>query len=560
MATIDLPDQNLNEEENDRNITNVATGGGPAASSSGAAVAQPSGAQPRSQRQGSGRFTNIQKYLDANRQGGERIAGGIGENIGGEAQQQRQQTEQFLGGLREGIQQGRQATQQGQGFLQDLEGIGKNLVAQQEGRGLQNRGASLGIQNFASRPDFNRFQDIQAGRAIDENLLQGQQQQLRGAAQQFLGSSQEAADRLATEGGRFELLRDTFGGSGANPYTRGQQRLDQAFLANQGLQPLQEQTRANVRDARDFMQQAARKAIDVSNLTAEEQRLMSDIETQSMANIGKFDKMLSDFVDPINQQRDAEWRALESALQDYRMPSGDQVGTTVIGPGLSLDQARRLGVTDSQGFEAFNIFDNLTAEQIAQRGRRATGAQDVATEADVARYRALAQIAGVEPQLLTQAGNIGEAFTAATGESNLRNRLVAEQQREQSAANAPGQIDVERIQSLVGPGFATHHPVPFPVIREGQRTTLMKPLNQVTPSEAQEILNAYALQGGPGYDWANNTAITESLKSIIDNHNRSFRRGMRVGGKMPFNQPAGPAKQFEGGQVPTTFVPAGKGF
>jgi len=418
MATILQPGMQEEEDNQQQGVLSTQTGGGPV--TGGMTASQSQGASPR-QRKGSGRFTNLQKYIQANQTGGQRIAGTIGQNISQDINAERMQSEENLGRIREGIQQAQNVAQQGSQFLGDLRGIGRNIQAGTGADQFNNRPQDFGIQQFTQDPNFGQFQNIQAGRGINENLLQNKQMDLTNSGQRFLGESQDALQRLGTEGGRFGLLKQTFGGAAQPQYTTGQQRLDQLFLARQGLQPLQEQVRGDVRDAREILRQAAQTGTQVGNLKTQEQQLMSDIAQQSASNEQGYLDMLGSYIPEINRQRQEEFQDLETALASYRpAPSGQ------LSPGLSLDQLRRLGVTGEMG--AFDVLENLKgAADVATRGRDAQTFRDVATQGDVDRFAGLAQIAGSDTSRLSQASDLGEAYTARDGDANLKNRLQAAQ-------------------------------------------------------------------------------------------------------------------------------------
>lgn len=439
MATINQPNFNEDNEEKSNksgsvlNQTSGLTGANQTGGMTATATNTPAPPKPK----GSGRFTNLQKYLDANKLGGQQIASGIGQNIQGDLSQQKQQSQDYYSNIGQSIQQAKNVAQQGGQFLQNLQGIGQNIQQATGAENFNNRPQNFGIDQFVQSPDFNQFQNIQAGRGIDERLLQSQQADLSGAAQNYLGSSTDALNQLSTEGGRFGLLKDTFGGNINPQYSTGQQRLDQLFLARQGLQPLQQDVRQDVKAARDLVRQAGQTGATIGNIAGQEQQLMQDINQQSLANQQAYLDMLDSYVPEINQQRQAEWQGLEDALASYRQPSGDSVGTQVVRPGLSTDQLQRLGVDREYG--AFDVLENLTgASDVATRGRDAQGFQDVATDMDVNKYTALAQIAGVDPTRLTQAADLGDAYTAREGDANLANRLQSAQQIFDNLASETG--------------------------------------------------------------------------------------------------------------------------
>src|SRR5690606_38327021 len=228
MATIFRPE----EDEKDQGAQPQPSG---VLSATGGPTSVASQTAPQTQQQqpkGSGRFTNLQQYLQANQGAGQELGGRIGQKIQKDISEQGQKAQDYYSQVREGVQQGQQVAQAGSGYLQQLQNIGQNIQAATSTpeQGQYGQQHQFGIEEFVQQPGFNQFQDIQAGRAINENLLRQQQQNLGQASQGYLGTAQDYLGSLGTESGRFNLLKQTFGGNINPQYTTGQQRLDQMLL------------------------------------------------------------------------------------------------------------------------------------------------------------------------------------------------------------------------------------------------------------------------------------------------------------------------------------------
>jgi hypothetical protein len=428
--------------------TAAPSGQGPA----GSPMAKQQASNLATQQQGSGRFTNIQKYLQANQAGGKNIASQVGQNLNKDYGQQSEQAQKYYSQLGQNIAGAQQVAQQGAGYQQQLKDIGSQ-IGQAQQAGFDQRAAQAqtlgGIEQFVNQPDFQRFQDIQAGRGIDESLLSLQQQRAAQAANQTAQGTLEAQRALGSEGGRFNLLRKTLG---VNPgYTTGQQRLDQVLLGQGGgLGSVQAQTAQQAREAMQQAKLAGSKLSDVNRLRAQEQGLMGDINTQAGANEKAYMDMLTGFVDPLNAQRDQEFSGAEAKFMALRnqlnspvnevnnLPtSGDTVASQKLTPTaapltpeqqFSSEELARLGVTGPT--RAYNVFKGLEGFQdVASKGASAMSAQDVADMQDVARYQALAKIMGKDPaqQQLTKASELGAAWSGKEGESGLGARLAQAQ-------------------------------------------------------------------------------------------------------------------------------------
>lgn len=414
----------------------------------GTASPQPSSAMasPEKRPQGSGRFTNLQKYLTANEGAGQRIAGRVGQQVQGDIQQKQQQAQDYYSKLGQSVSQAQQTAQTGAGYAQQLKNIGQSIQGAQyqaptegqiqQGPLRQEQGLDA-ITAFTSDPNqFKQFQDIQSGRAINEDLLRLQQQKAMRGAGEFAGQVQGAQEALGSEQGRFDLLRQTFGGAARPGYTTGQQRLDQLFLTRGGLGDIRRDVNEQARIAQQLGKDVSQSAQNVANITAQEQGLLGDIRSQAEANEQAYLDMLSSYIDPTNIGREQEWESLQTAVSAYKPSDVPQTAGEPVNTGFTADQMAALGVDATQG--VYNVFDNIVdASDIAARGRAATGYQDIASQADVDRYSALSQILGMTPeeQRLTQASDLGAAFTAKEGVEGLASRLEAADKafREQAA-------------------------------------------------------------------------------------------------------------------------------
>lgn len=169
-------------------------------------------AQPK----GSGRFTNLQKYVSANQGAGEKIGNRIGSQVEGQA-----------GQVRQGIQQAKT------GFQQQIDPEKQRIA----GAEALTQEALGNTQQFVNDPTkFNQFQQLRNAQTAQINPLELQQQQLQAQ------KAQQMAANANTEQGRFQLLKGAF----ANPrYTTGLGRLDQLFLqSSPALKQLQQQSKA----------------------------------------------------------------------------------------------------------------------------------------------------------------------------------------------------------------------------------------------------------------------------------------------------------------------------
>lgn len=270
----------------------------PSSQSQSQASQAPSGGN---QRRGSGmRFSNIRKYVQANKPATQRMAGRATQTVQNKAQNIGQQVAQREQQTREQIAQAQQARQQGRSF------------AEQQVQRAMNLGAG---QQLSDQDAVSRFRQIATGEEAYADQIGPFD-----IAEQQRGSEQlgQLADSQRTAAGRGELLRQTFGTMGQQ-YGRGMRDLDNRLLggtrpalrnliegtteAATGLQENIRQTREAVTgdiSAEQTADEAMREAL-MNQLTGGRSGIMSEVEAETQR---------------INQQRDLLNRALQGQLKN----------------------------------------------------------------------------------------------------------------------------------------------------------------------------------------------------------------------------------------------------
>jgi hypothetical protein len=91
-------------------------------------TAAPGGmAAPDKRPQGSGRFTNLQKYIQANQGAGQRIAGQVGKGVKQEIGKEEREAGEYYKNLGSAISGARKVTEEGAKYQQTLKDIGENI-------------------------------------------------------------------------------------------------------------------------------------------------------------------------------------------------------------------------------------------------------------------------------------------------------------------------------------------------------------------------------------------------------------------------------------------------
>jgi hypothetical protein len=306
-----------------------------------AATIQASGKQPQ-RRSGpsSGQFTNIRKYLSANRPQAARMAGAVTENTGAQASQVGQAIEQ-----------------QRQQYSNMANTVGqKQTDFQQFGQGLIQQADTSG--QFENEADINKFGDYIKGNTnylkdLPGQIAQAQQQQEAAQAQQaaapaegaqapaaqeaqpqfddqgFFNQQREGISEFAklvgqaqNERGRSMLLKDTF----AKPdrqYTAGMTQLDQLLL--QGDKDAYGKLISDVTGQKTGLDESLTGALDYAgSRRAALEKARQDIISGLTGDIDTRREGISSAVDEevklLNEQRDL----LRKATAGEKLSKGEQ--------------------------------------------------------------------------------------------------------------------------------------------------------------------------------------------------------------------------------------------
>lgn len=354
------------QDEEDQQQTALTGPSSPSEASSGQEGSTPS---PQAPSRGAmpAKRPNVQQYLQANQGAGQRLAGGIEQKTQKQAQEVgrgiSQAGEQLQASSRPLEQDlGEQGSQKIQTAFRDP----ANILKQQE--------------------QLDQFRRL-SGRGYEQDIgkvgeVASQQKQALGAQVNQLG---QTADLSGTEGGRFELLRQTYGQPN---YTRGQQRLDQLFLQaqpgaarelRQNLQNIQQQQGQQL-NAFDTAAQAKLAALNqLSGARADEwQRLLSG-GTSADLESDITQRGLGDIASS-SQARLAEAQERAKTAQGIQ----DRLASRQLSP----EEIINLGLQSGQSVYDVNMNEYLRGTDF---NPTLAGA---ASPEEFARYRALRQLAG----------------------------------------------------------------------------------------------------------------------------------------------------------------------
>jgi len=438
MATVaNLTGNNPDEKNNTNNTVGTPASSAPQQS----ATIQP-GAAPAQQNQGSGQFTNINKYLQANQNAGQqignRIQGGINQDLKGQVSQANNQAQAF----QQGVQKAQGNIQQGTTYLGNVGGDinAYNQYLTQAAPTLGpvqankfNYDQMMGLT--ANQDELSKFTGLRSGATQQQD-----KQTLDQASTASQQASQAANDRLnarqqqlASENSRYGLLNEFVGQK--NNYNTGNQRLDQLFLQrdksntlgnlNQNLNQQRDTTFKGLLDTTKNLQSQSQAAQEQGlNLT-------KDLTGQTGKNREQEINDLSSQVDVVNKQRTDE-------IQRYK----DFVEGLKKGKVTDPELFQKFGLQN--GMQTFNVLNDkdLTADQITNlSARQAKDYHDIATQRDVDIYGSLAKLAGTDTSALDKVENLETAASVKTGSGSLQDRINQARQAfmdKAAAANITG--------------------------------------------------------------------------------------------------------------------------
>jgi hypothetical protein len=406
MVYNDLDYLGKNEEEDgEEGQAPVApvTSGQPGAVNSAAPQNQQ---QSQPERKGSGKFTNIKKYVDANQGGGQKLGQGIQQKIGSEADKVREGIQSAQGQFQQGAQQTNQTLNKATGYAQQV-------------------GQAGGAQQIADvEPEFKTFRDIYTGqvKGPDETI----------SSQQQNAAKLQALSQLAgNESGRFQLLDETYTNP-AQAYTRGQKRFDQLLLqatpdVTKDLQKFGETQSADVQGKytqTEKAQQAEVQRLKDLGLTQQEAlkqasgeyKPVTDEEgnviSQGSGALGGVYSELTAAQQAAKTKQDADVENVREALSNFRSvntesagPSGSlqKVGKPAIQAGryLTEDQVNLLNLDPN--LRTYGLDMGQFAQDLGASDTNITQA-DVANDEQTKRLNALYKLTGQDPSSI----NLGE--------------------------------------------------------------------------------------------------------------------------------------------------------
>lgn len=362
----------------------------------------PQGAAPKGT--SSGRFTNIQNYINANKQGaqnlGSNVAGNI-SNIGNEAKTGLQQSQNQFD------------TQANQGRLvRGVSDVQANNVINNAGQSIYNGGTN------ANQDAIKNFQRISGGQYLGPQALENTET-LRSQAQ----NAKNLGELAGTEGGRYQLLRQMYG----NPqYSAGQTALDQLLLGNQTGQL--KGARQLVSNLPQNVDQAAQQSANRANAyQLESNQIGKDVTANLNKQLTASDNDLSNTLANTTQKENDLQAAYNRTLQDL---ANNEVTKSDFDR-LKIGNYFNEGNQDAGG--SLTRFDVNLPDYIKTNAAQNVTKEGVANYKQAADLNALQQLAAKDPSLnFANVGNY-KASSQSVDDAAL-NPLIEARKNERDAA------------------------------------------------------------------------------------------------------------------------------
>lgn len=285
-------DNSLNQDEDNQQGV-IATGGGQQSLAQGGLAGSTAAQGINPQKQGSGRFTNLNKYVQANQQGAQNMAQRVGTGIQTQLDAKQRDVTTGYGDVNKSV-------TAGQGTLGTAKTEQDKLsnIAEQFKPGFQrilnsDRGqfgeAQTQAQQFVkNNPNYQTFKNVQAGQGVDETALQNQFSNVQNTGNLYQNLFNKRQGQIGTTAGRSEALGEFIGGQNqaVRPtYSKGQRGLDNLILGQStpALQGLINKVGANKTNVDSVLGQVVNTGTSLNDLIKQESDLMSNIDTTAQS-------------------------------------------------------------------------------------------------------------------------------------------------------------------------------------------------------------------------------------------------------------------------------------
>ena len=363
---------------------------------------------PAQQKASSGRFTNVQSYLNANKGAGQKIANVVGQNVQKDVGSVSKQVSDEASKISSNIGAEKERLAKASGFQQQI--------------GAQGEGAQAITSDAAKLAEFQKLY-------TNQNIAQQQQQDLNqqaAAAQTAIQTAQQNVNALGTEAGRMAALQRAL----QRPaYTQGQRTLDQLMFQVGGAKQVADQRGQFGQQLTGLQKTQDTQAQALASQLAANKQAEIDAEKNLRGAVtgatGAFEQAQT--LEAIN--KNAENARQNALFQQYILGNTGNIS--------DADKQlinERLGIKNSADVKTYGVTRGDAYKNYLQQGRTDLATGDVIAADDLSRFNALAQLGGTQSKYV-QAGNEGPASglkmdtlraDAAAARENLLKDLAAQ--------------------------------------------------------------------------------------------------------------------------------------
>lgn len=377
-----LSQEEQKQNELDQEKKNLQSGGSsftPTPTSQPGANITPTSGQSQAKSaggQGSGTFTNLNKYREANKPAAQKIAGAVQKGTEQQASQIGQQIQQQKSDFQRQVDANRARMQSAEQFAQQQ-------IQQAGTQPETDQSAISRFQNIVRQP--NQFTQATANFA---------------PAQREISQLGNLAGDVNRENVRMDLLRRTFGGK--DQYTSGQRALDDLLVSGN-------------EQARETIAQAPKTALENLQSQLADARRFTTGERAMLTREGQ--QLAENVAGQVDTAQQALRDDLTTRMEDYdsslagRLLSGLETG--------NVDPAvlQELGVTDNR----------LYGVDPSQFLQAAPTMESIATPEDLARAEALARLEGTTQDIILDPTQVGQFTGEQQAELQSLRDAIAEQ-------------------------------------------------------------------------------------------------------------------------------------
>ena len=390
----------------------------------------------------SGQFSTLQKYLGANKNAGQRIAGMVGGNLNNETNQLKGTTQRELGESNQANQNFGNLTNQTQGFTQRLyqPAVSLNTVngkAYDVNSYGSNMAGQDAVKDIASdQNQLQTFTGIRTGDAAAKQKAESDKQasEAMQAAGRAYDANKQRQSQLTSNPGRDQLISQSLN---TKNQRAGLRNLDNAFLTQDksgALNNLSNNLRSDVGALQQNINQGDQQTNAVAGLNQNQLTAQTGLNDRLTGMETEYDSLLNSRMGEVNNAKDARMQELQTEYgrlqrgEAVRQGFADMLGLDKVSSSAALnpDTVTTQAQTPYKDVRLFNTLKDQSLKDVLNTQlleQKAMSGADVANSKDVENLSRLATLMGKRSAIGDASKFAGNQVAELEGEKNLSNRL-----------------------------------------------------------------------------------------------------------------------------------------